>query len=149
MHLSLTGKNTKISLSFLLFHSLICYFLSYLLYLCLYCLVYFCSTFLGLFFTSIYSWGDLVPKDVEVWAWEPSAISEWGDLVKHLTADDISIFGNAKIPVTFYGHSLGALVAFEVACRLQDQGMRGTRKRNIYIHYVHSFSLITCLFSSF
>jgi surfactin synthase thioesterase subunit/acyl carrier protein len=80
-----------------------------------------CFPYLGGSVSTYNSWKDFVPKDVEVWAWEPSAISEWGDLVTRLTTD-ISFFGDANVPVAFYGHSLGALVAFEVACRLQEQG---------------------------
>lgn len=59
---------------------------------------------------------------MEVWAWEPTPIAEWKDLVDYLTTQ-VPFFDQANtIPVTLYGHSLGSLVAFEVACKLQSEG---------------------------
>lgn len=70
----------------------------------------------------INSWKDLVPGDVEVWAWQPTAIHEWKELLDLLT-NQVSFFEESNVvPVTLYGHSLGALIAFEVACKLQNEG---------------------------
>lgn len=72
-------------------------------------------------------WKDIISKDVEIWALQPTEISDWKSLIEHLT-HNVPIF-NDNIPITFYGHSYGGTYAYEAACRLQKQSNYCTTNR--------------------
>jgi Thioesterase domain len=66
------------------------------------------------------SWKNVVSSDTEVWVWEPTPFNTWADLVDHLASYSSAFLRKNGPPVIFYGHSFGGLVAFELACRLQN-----------------------------
>jgi pimeloyl-ACP methyl ester carboxylesterase len=61
-----------------------------------------------------------VSSDTEVWVWEPTPFNAWADLVDHLASYSSAFLRPSGPPVIFYGHSFGGLVAFELACILQN-----------------------------
>ncbi|QFZ24631.1 type I polyketide synthase [Saccharothrix syringae] len=76
-------------------------------------------------------WPSGLPEDVEVVAyslpgrgrdWDKSPHQRWDDLVDDLA--DLVLRHWDGTPFAFFGHSFGALVAFEVCRRLADQGRR-------------------------
>ncbi|MGH8032930.1 MAG: thioesterase II family protein [Luteimonas sp.] len=76
------------------------------------------------------SWQAALEPDVEVCSVQlpgrgsrirEPAITSMPQIVEHI-ADAIAQQGN-ETPFAFFGHSLGALLAFEVACHLQQRGL--------------------------
>jgi surfactin synthase thioesterase subunit len=80
-------------------------------------------------------WARLVPPSIEVAAAEypgrpgPDAtlpVTDFGDLADRLAE---AIAGHAPTPVAFFGHSMGATVAFEVARRLPPTHLFASARR--------------------
>ena len=74
-------------------------------------------------------WGDRLKPEAEVWAALPRGR---GMRFRDTTLDSVdtmvedylwALRDNLEMPFAFYGHSLGGLVAFEVARRLEDEGL--------------------------
>jgi surfactin synthase thioesterase subunit len=61
--------------------------------------------------------------NAEIWVYEPtSSINQWGDLVTALI-EETPIQGGPEdhLPLYFYGHSLGGLIAYETCYALETQ----------------------------
>ncbi len=85
----------------------------------------FCFPHAGAGATTYVSWAQHLPEDVEVWAVqlpgreERSREPAFTHLAPLLDALEPALRGAAAAPFALYGHSMGALIAFEVARRAE------------------------------
>jgi medium-chain acyl-[acyl-carrier-protein] hydrolase len=88
----------------------------------------FCFPYAGGGASAFFSWQRSLPRGVEVRGVQPPGregrvrerpIAEWGPFLDGLMAE---LVPRLDVPFAFFGHSLGATVAFEVARRLRAMG---------------------------
>jgi medium-chain acyl-[acyl-carrier-protein] hydrolase len=89
----------------------------------------FCFPYAGGSAPMFAGWGERLKPEIEVWAALPRGR---GTRFRETTVDSVGVMvedylwalrGNLDVPFAFYGHSLGGLVAFEVARRLEAEGL--------------------------
>lgn len=82
-------------------------------------------------------WATHFPPDVDVCPllypargnrWNEAALTAMPELVAHLTRDLLALL---DVPFAFFGHSMGALVAYEFARHLRDRG--ATLPRHLFV----------------
>ncbi|ONI86948.1 hypothetical protein ALI144C_09860 [Actinosynnema sp. ALI-1.44] len=80
------------------------------------------------------AWADSLPG-VELWAVQPpgrgSRLAEQPYTTMRPLVDDFIAETELVEPFVFFGHSLGALVAYEVACALRDAGRPGPEQLHL------------------
>ena len=88
----------------------------------------FCFPYAGGCASAFRPWADTVPADIEVWAVQlPGRENRWKELpytrIESLIPDLAqALEPEMDRPFAFYGHSMGALIAFELTRYLQEQG---------------------------
>jgi surfactin synthase thioesterase subunit len=89
----------------------------------------FCFPFAGGSAAVFGGWGQLLKPEVEVWAALPRGRGmrfrerPFGTVEAMVEEYFTALLPNLELPFSFYGHSLGGLVAFELARRLQEAGL--------------------------
>jgi len=79
-----------------------------------------CFPYMGGSAKAFQNWNANVDPTIEIWAYEPSSgLSNWEALMAALMANVKTLFSSDATPLVFYGHSLGALIAFELALAIQ------------------------------
>jgi acyl transferase domain-containing protein/NADPH:quinone reductase-like Zn-dependent oxidoreductase/surfactin synthase thioesterase subunit/NAD(P)-dependent dehydrogenase (short-subunit alcohol dehydrogenase family)/ubiquinone/menaquinone biosynthesis C-methylase UbiE len=81
-----------------------------------------CFPHLGGNSSSFGQWPSILPN-AEIWVYEPtSSINQWNDLVAALI-EETPILGGPEdhLPLYFYGHSLGGLIAYETCFALETR----------------------------
>ncbi|GID91090.1 thioesterase II family protein [Amorphoplanes digitatis] len=91
----------------------------------------FCFPYAGGGATAFQPWSTRLPANVEVWPvclpgreqrlFDP-AYTSLDDLVRELRGELAGPIAGSGVPVAFFGHSMGALLAFELARALRDNG---------------------------
>nr|BFE70691.1 hypothetical protein GCM10020092_039920 [Actinoplanes digitatis] len=91
----------------------------------------FCFPYAGGGATAFQPWSTRLPANVEVWPvclpgreqrlFDP-AYTSLDDLVRELRGELAGPIADSGVPVAFFGHSMGALLAFELARALRDNG---------------------------
>jgi len=80
-----------------------------------------CFPFMGGSSDVFRPWAEFLDPGVELWTPEPYDLGEWDPMLDKLAKNIELIFkGDISTPLVIYGHSLGGLVAYEVALRLQN-----------------------------
>jgi len=79
-----------------------------------------CLPYLGGSAKTFQNWKANMNPDVEIWAYEPTVISNWSELVESFKRGvQIICPEGDKTPFVIYGHSLGALMAYEISMIIQ------------------------------
>eukprot|EP01116_Phalansterium_solitarium_P008400 TRINITY_DN2226_c0_g1_i6.p1 TRINITY_DN2226_c0_g1~~TRINITY_DN2226_c0_g1_i6.p1 ORF type:complete len:1607 (+),score=494.16 TRINITY_DN2226_c0_g1_i6:3705-8525(+) len=64
-------------------------------------------------------WPSLLKPSVEVWSVQIPAVNDWDELLRILSVQvNKAASDDTSVPLVFYGHSLGSLIAYELAHQL-------------------------------